>query len=193
LLPIDEREARAMLRELRGYKVLEGVRGQKPRDVDALGESDGRFIRYFRGAPQSSFRYGDQPDHGARAKRWCGGSGRTASAEIASNLPQRTQKKRQSTVGATAGRSGICYFSFFKILFIDRFDDARIDLSKRRTLALPVVCGPSRRGWSSFLRAWGRAYPDRVFQVGVGAIEVVTSVLAYFFRIAMVCGLLFLK
>ena len=36
LLPIDEKEARTMLRELRGYKVLEGVRGQGPCDIDAL-------------------------------------------------------------------------------------------------------------------------------------------------------------
>jgi acetyltransferase len=36
LIPIDESEAQEMLRELRGYKVLEGVRGQKRRDIPAL-------------------------------------------------------------------------------------------------------------------------------------------------------------
>jgi acyl-CoA synthetase (NDP forming) len=36
LIPIDRAEAQEMLRELRGYRILEGVRGQKRRDVPAL-------------------------------------------------------------------------------------------------------------------------------------------------------------
>jgi len=36
LLPVSESEAWSMLKELKGYKVLEGMRGQPPRDTTAL-------------------------------------------------------------------------------------------------------------------------------------------------------------
>jgi acyl-CoA synthetase (NDP forming) len=36
LLPVDEEEAETMLKELKGYRVLEGTRGQQRRDIPAL-------------------------------------------------------------------------------------------------------------------------------------------------------------
>jgi len=39
LLPVSESDAMEMLRELRGYRVLQGVRGQPPRDVKALARA----------------------------------------------------------------------------------------------------------------------------------------------------------
>ena len=36
LIPFSEDDAREMLNELKAYKILEGVRGEGPRDVDAL-------------------------------------------------------------------------------------------------------------------------------------------------------------
>jgi acetyltransferase len=39
LLPVSEADAMEMLQELRGYKILQGVRGQPPRDIKALARA----------------------------------------------------------------------------------------------------------------------------------------------------------
>ncbi|HEY3303979.1 MAG TPA: acetate--CoA ligase family protein [Candidatus Binatia bacterium] len=39
LLPVSETDALEMMRELRGYRVLQGVRGQPPRDIKALARA----------------------------------------------------------------------------------------------------------------------------------------------------------
>ena len=36
LIPFNENDAREMLKELKAYKILEGIRGEPPRDVEAL-------------------------------------------------------------------------------------------------------------------------------------------------------------
>lgn len=47
LIPIADGDAHAMLRELKAYKILEGVRGQKPRDIQALVKAVTGLSRLF--------------------------------------------------------------------------------------------------------------------------------------------------
>jgi len=49
--PFGLQTAREMLRELKGYPLLTGARGQKPRDVDALAELVSRVSRIAAAEP----------------------------------------------------------------------------------------------------------------------------------------------
>jgi acetyltransferase len=50
--PVDRAEAEAMIREIRSFPLLQGVRGQPPRDLEALAEVLVKFSRL-------PFRYPD--------------------------------------------------------------------------------------------------------------------------------------
>ncbi|MGI6684056.1 MAG: acetate--CoA ligase family protein [Bacillota bacterium] len=41
--PIDQAEAKEMIREIKSYRILEGIRGQKPADLDALADTIAAF------------------------------------------------------------------------------------------------------------------------------------------------------
>ncbi len=45
VVPVDEAEAKRMLRELKGYRILTGFRGRPPGDVDALADALVRLAR----------------------------------------------------------------------------------------------------------------------------------------------------
>ena len=46
--PLSPEQARDMLKRLRGFAILGGVRGKPPADVDALCECDSRRIAHLR-------------------------------------------------------------------------------------------------------------------------------------------------
>jgi acyl-CoA synthetase (NDP forming) len=49
LLSVDEDDASAMLRELKGFRILEGTRGQKKRDIPALISAMVGLSKFFLG------------------------------------------------------------------------------------------------------------------------------------------------
>jgi acyl-CoA synthetase (NDP forming) len=38
ILPIEERDAEGMITEIKGYEILKGIRGEPPRDIQAIEE-----------------------------------------------------------------------------------------------------------------------------------------------------------
>ena len=36
ILPLEERDAEEMISEIKGYKILKGIRGEEPKDIEAI-------------------------------------------------------------------------------------------------------------------------------------------------------------
>lgn len=52
LVPLSARDARQMVREIRGYPILEGYRGQEPVDIEALEEALLNLSRFLEAHPE---------------------------------------------------------------------------------------------------------------------------------------------
>ena len=52
LVPISAPEAKEMLTKLRGYKILQGVRGQQPVNIDIYAEQIARVAALVMAAPE---------------------------------------------------------------------------------------------------------------------------------------------
>ena len=52
LAPISTEEAKSMMKNLRGYKILQGVRGQQPVNIDIYAEQIARVSALVMAAPE---------------------------------------------------------------------------------------------------------------------------------------------
>jgi len=52
IVPVTERDAREMIREIKGYPLLEGYRGQKPASIPALEKLIGKVSQFVEKNPQ---------------------------------------------------------------------------------------------------------------------------------------------